>query len=52
MTAAFLTTLTEVEARDGEAGAITEIVSSDWVRQNHEKIVRAWAYREGLLPRP
>lgn len=35
----------------GEAEAITEIVSSDWARQNHEKLVRAWAYREGLQPR-
>ena len=34
-----------------EAEAITEIVGSDWARQNHEKIVRAWAYREGLQPR-
>jgi len=35
----------------GEAETITEIVGSDWARQNHEKIVRAWAYREGLQPR-
>ncbi|GAB2470385.1 helicase-related protein [Luteococcus sediminum] len=35
----------------GETDAITEIVSGDWARQNHEKIVRAWAYREGLQPR-
>ena len=35
----------------GEAEAISEIVGSDWARQNHEKIVRAWAYREGLQPR-
>ena len=34
-----------------EAQSITEIVGSDWARQNHEKIVRAWAYREGLQPR-
>jgi hypothetical protein len=34
-----------------EAAAITEVVSSEWARQNHEKIVRAWAYREGLKPR-
>ena len=35
----------------GETDAITEIVSDDWARQNHEKTVRAWAYREGLQPR-
>lgn len=35
----------------GEAEAITEITGSDWARQNHEKLVRAWAYREGLQPR-
>ena len=34
-----------------EATAITEFVGSEWARQNHEKIVRAWAYREGLKPR-
>lgn len=34
-----------------EAEAIAEIVTSDWARQNHEKIVRAWSYREGLRPR-
>ncbi len=34
-----------------ETDAINEIVSSDWARQNHEKLVRAWAYREGLQPR-
>ncbi len=33
------------------ADAITDITGSDWVRQNHEKLVRAWAYREGLQPR-
>lgn len=35
----------------GEADTITEIVSGDWARQNHEKIVRARAYREALQPR-
>ena len=35
----------------GEVEAITEITGSDWARQNHEKLVRAWAYREGLQPR-
>ena len=34
-----------------EATAITEFVGSEWAQQNHEKIVRAWAYREGLKPR-
>lgn len=35
----------------GEAEAIARLVDSDWARQNHEKVVRAWAYREGLQPR-
>ena len=35
----------------GEARRIAEIVSSDWAKQNHEKAVRAWAYRDGLQPR-
>lgn len=34
-----------------EADTITEITDGDWARQNHEKTVRAWAYREGLQPR-
>ncbi len=34
-----------------ETEAVAEIASSDWARQNHEKLVRAWAYREGLQPR-
>ncbi|NCD16858.1 MAG: DUF3883 domain-containing protein [Actinobacteria bacterium] len=34
-----------------EADTITEITGGDWARQNHEKTVRAWAYREGLQPR-
>jgi ERCC4-related helicase len=34
-----------------EAEAVAEIACSDWARQNHEKLVRAWAYREGLQPR-
>lgn len=34
-----------------ELHAIAEITGSDWVRQNHEKVVRAWAYRDGLGPR-
>lgn len=35
----------------GEARRIAEIVSSDWAKRNHEKVVRAWAYRDGLQPR-
>ncbi|WCC80378.1 helicase-related protein [Cutibacterium equinum] len=34
-----------------EIEAIIEIVGNEWVRRNHEKSVRAWAYREGLQPR-
>lgn len=34
-----------------ETEAIADITGSDWARQNHEKLVRAWAYREGLQPR-
>lgn len=36
---------------DSEAEAVRDITNGDWVRQNHEKLVRAWAYREGLQPR-
>lgn len=35
----------------GESRKIADILSSDWAKQNHEKVVRAWAYREGLHPR-
>ena len=35
----------------GEADAIAEFTASDWACQNHDKLVRAWAYREGLQPR-
>lgn len=34
-----------------EAEAVAEIAGSDWARQNHDRLVRAWAYREGLQPR-
>nr|WP_286982141.1 helicase-related protein [Corynebacterium sp. UBA5992] len=34
-----------------EVEAITKIAGSQWARQNHEKIVRASAYRDGLKPR-
>ncbi|WP_370894001.1 helicase-related protein [Janibacter sp. GXQ6167] len=34
-----------------ETEAVAEIAGGDWARQNHEKLVRAWAYREGLQPR-
>lgn len=34
-----------------ETEAIAEIAGSDWARQNHEKLVRSRAYREGLQPR-
>lgn len=34
-----------------EVEAVAEIAGGDWARQNHEKLVRAWAYREGIQPR-
>lgn len=34
-----------------ETEQIAEIIASEWVKQNHEKSVRAWAYRQGLQPR-
>ncbi|WRS29197.1 helicase-related protein [Actinomycetaceae bacterium MB13-C1-2] len=34
-----------------EREAIAEVVSSDWAQQNHDKQIRGWSYRKGLLPR-
>ncbi|UKA69010.1 DUF3883 domain-containing protein (plasmid) [Arthrobacter sp. FW306-05-C] len=34
-----------------EAAAISDLLGSDWTRQNNEKVIRAWAYRNGLQPR-
>lgn len=34
-----------------EADAVASVTGGDWARRNHEKLVRAWAYRDGLLPR-
>ena len=34
-----------------ESEAVAKIVGDSWVRQNHEKAVRASAYRDGLQPR-
>lgn len=34
-----------------EVAKIDEIMASDWAKKNHDKSVRAWAYREGMLPR-
>lgn len=39
------------QPRDDELQAISQILDTDWVRQNHEKIIREWAYREGMRPR-
>ncbi|NLS10717.1 DUF3883 domain-containing protein [Nesterenkonia sp. MY13] len=36
---------------DAEQHQITQIMGNDWMRQNHEKTIRSWAYREGLQPR-
>ncbi|SPF68482.1 Superfamilies 1 and 2 helicase C-terminal domain profile [Propionibacterium ruminifibrarum] len=37
--------------RAGEREAIAAVIRGEWVRQSHDKAVRAHAYREGLLPR-
>lgn len=34
-----------------EVELISKILEEGWVKQNHEKIVRSWSYREGLSPR-
>lgn len=34
-----------------ETAAITTFTESDWARRNHERVVRASAYRSGLQPR-
>lgn len=39
------------KAQPEEREAVAAVVGSDWARQNHEKTVRAWAYRDGLQPR-
>lgn len=36
---------------EDEAHQIAETLGSDWVRLNHDKSVRSWAYRHGLQPR-
>lgn len=34
-----------------EAAQIEQIVASDWAKENHEKLIRAQAFRHGLQPR-
>lgn len=34
-----------------ERQVIEELLAVEWTRQNHEKTIRAWAYRNGLQPR-
>ncbi len=34
-----------------EAEAILELLDRDWTRQNHEKTIRSWAFRDGVQPR-
>lgn len=34
-----------------ETGPIEAILTSDWARENHEKLIRAQAFRHGLQPR-
>lgn len=34
-----------------EQEAVSAVVGSDWAKRNHEKVLRAWAYRDGLQPR-
>lgn len=36
---------------DYEADQIDIILASDWIRENHEKLIRAQAFRHGLQPR-
>lgn len=36
---------------EGEADMIDSILASDWARENHEKLIRAQAFRHGLQPR-
>ncbi|MGO2091692.1 MAG: helicase-related protein [Microbacterium gubbeenense] len=37
--------------REDEADQIDVILASDWARENHEKLIRAQAFRHGLQPR-
>lgn len=34
-----------------EREAITEVLSAEWLRQDHERLVRAHSYRDGVQPR-
>jgi len=38
-------------ATPDERPGIAEVVAQPWVRADNERAVRAWAYREGLVPR-
>lgn len=35
----------------GEAAAIADILADEWVKNDHERSIRGWAYRDGLAPR-
>lgn len=37
--------------RDDEVTQIESIMASDWAKKNHEKLIRAQAFRHGLQPR-
>ncbi|SHE26184.1 helicase-related protein [Actinomyces glycerinitolerans] len=37
--------------RPEEHEAIARLLDADWLRHSHERDARAWAYREGLVPR-
>lgn len=39
------------QPRDDEWSVIADIVNANWVRQNYDKNIRAWAYKEGMKPR-
>ena len=34
-----------------EAEAIATVLADEWVKSDHERSIRAWAYRDGLAPR-
>ena len=34
-----------------EAATIAEVLAEEWAKSDHERSIRAWAYRDGLAPR-
>lgn len=39
------------QPRDDELPAISKILNTDWVRQNHDTTIRGWAHRKEMKPR-